>query len=165
MQPTKLAFPLQVKIILRGKQYFLRVCGVQPAACVPECMSTALSRIYVLILRGKYTVINKCSRGFHHPGISACGCRFPNNPSVVTTCLNLCVAIAPGGGCKQRARARTLHSITQVHIFGLVTYQLWTHGQFIYVRMVTHSSVLARENPMDRGAWRATVHGVTKSWA
>ena len=20
------------------------------------------------------------------------------------------------------------------------------------------------ENPMDRGAWRATVHGVTKSW-
>ena len=28
--------------------------------------------------------------------------------------------------------------------------------------MVTHSSVLAWENPMDRGAWRATVHGVTK---
>ena len=21
-----------------------------------------------------------------------------------------------------------------------------------------------RENPMDRGAWQATVHGVTKSW-
>ena len=21
-----------------------------------------------------------------------------------------------------------------------------------------------RENPMDRGSWRATVHGVTKSW-
>ena len=21
-----------------------------------------------------------------------------------------------------------------------------------------------QENPMDRGAWRATVHGVTKSW-
>ena len=30
--------------------------------------------------------------------------------------------------------------------------------------MATHSSILAwRINPMDRGAWRATVHGVTKS--
>ena len=27
--------------------------------------------------------------------------------------------------------------------------------------MVTHSSILAWENPMDRGAWRAIVHGVT----
>ena len=27
--------------------------------------------------------------------------------------------------------------------------------------MATHSSIL--ENPMDRGAWQATVHGVTKS--
>ena len=34
--------------------------------------------------------------------------------------------------------------------------------------MTTHSSVLAWKNPIDRGAWRATVHGVTKSrhnWA
>ena len=30
--------------------------------------------------------------------------------------------------------------------------------------MAVHSSVLARENPMDRGTWQATVHGVTKSW-
>ena len=31
--------------------------------------------------------------------------------------------------------------------------------------MATHSSILAwRINPMDRGAWRAMVHGVTKSW-
>ena len=29
--------------------------------------------------------------------------------------------------------------------------------------MATHSSILAWENPMDRGAWRATVLGVTKS--
>ena len=29
--------------------------------------------------------------------------------------------------------------------------------------MATHSSILALGNPMDRGAWRATVHGVTKS--
>ena len=29
--------------------------------------------------------------------------------------------------------------------------------------MAAHSAVLARRIPMDRGAWRATVHGVTKS--
>ena len=27
--------------------------------------------------------------------------------------------------------------------------------------MATHSSILAWRIPMDRGAWRATVHGVT----
>ena len=29
--------------------------------------------------------------------------------------------------------------------------------------MATHSSIFGLENPMDRGAWRATVHGITKS--
>ena len=29
--------------------------------------------------------------------------------------------------------------------------------------MATHSSILVRKNPMDRGAWRATGHGVAKS--
>ena len=29
--------------------------------------------------------------------------------------------------------------------------------------MVTHSSILAWRIPMDRGAWWATVHGVTES--
>ena len=29
--------------------------------------------------------------------------------------------------------------------------------------MATHSSILGLGNPMDRRAWRATVHGVTKS--
>ena len=29
--------------------------------------------------------------------------------------------------------------------------------------MVTHSSILAWEIPLDRGAWWATVHGVAKS--
>ena len=29
--------------------------------------------------------------------------------------------------------------------------------------MATHSSILAWENPMDRGAWQATVHGIGKS--
>ena len=28
--------------------------------------------------------------------------------------------------------------------------------------MATHFSILGLENPMDRGAWRATVHGVAK---
>ena len=30
--------------------------------------------------------------------------------------------------------------------------------------MATHSSILAWRIPMIRGAWRATVHRVTKSW-
>ena len=30
--------------------------------------------------------------------------------------------------------------------------------------VATHSSILAWRIPMDRGAWLATVHGVTKSW-
>ena len=30
--------------------------------------------------------------------------------------------------------------------------------------MATHSSILAWRIPMDREAWQATVHGVTKSW-
>ena len=31
--------------------------------------------------------------------------------------------------------------------------------------MATHSSTLAWRTPMDRGAWRATVYRVAKSWA
>ena len=31
--------------------------------------------------------------------------------------------------------------------------------------MATHSSILAWRIPMDRGAWQATVHGVSKSQA
>ena len=30
--------------------------------------------------------------------------------------------------------------------------------------MATHSKILAWKNPMDRGAWWATVHGVAKNW-
>ena len=29
--------------------------------------------------------------------------------------------------------------------------------------MATHSSIIAWRNPMDKGAWQATVHGITKS--
>ena len=30
--------------------------------------------------------------------------------------------------------------------------------------MATHFSILAWKNPMDTGAWWATVHGVANSW-
>ena len=30
--------------------------------------------------------------------------------------------------------------------------------------MATHSSILAWGDPMDRGAWQATAHGIMKSW-
>ena len=30
--------------------------------------------------------------------------------------------------------------------------------------MATRSSILAWRIPIDRGAWPATVHGITKSW-
>ena len=30
--------------------------------------------------------------------------------------------------------------------------------------MATHSNILVWRIPMDREAWRAAVHGVTKSW-
>ena len=30
--------------------------------------------------------------------------------------------------------------------------------------MATHSSILAWRIPIDRGAWRAIVHGIAKSW-
>ena len=38
----------------------------------------------------------------------------------------------------------------------------WEHS--LEEGMATHSSVLAWRVPMDRIAWQATVHGVTKSW-
>ena len=30
--------------------------------------------------------------------------------------------------------------------------------------MATHSCILAWRNPVDRAAWWATVHGITKTW-
>ena len=36
-------------------------------------------------------------------------------------------------------------------------------GRSLEEGLATHSSILCLENPMDRGAWQATVHGVTKS--
>ena len=42
---------------------------------------------------------------------------------------------------------------------------VWSLGQkdLLEEGTTTHSSILACRVPMDRGAWRATVHGVTKS--
>ena len=42
--------------------------------------------------------------------------------------------------------------------------QVWSLGQKgpLEKEMATHSSILAWRIPMDRGAWRATVHGVAK---
>ena len=43
---------------------------------------------------------------------------------------------------------------------------VWSLGQEdpLEKEMATHSSYSCLENSMDRGAWWATVHGVTKSW-
>ena len=35
---------------------------------------------------------------------------------------------------------------------------------FLEEGVATHSSILAWRVHVDRGAWRATIHGVTKSW-
>ena len=40
----------------------------------------------------------------------------------------------------------------------------WVRKIPLEKEMATHSSILAWENPMDRGAWWTTVHEVTKSW-
>ena len=37
-------------------------------------------------------------------------------------------------------------------------------GRCLEEGKATHSSILAWRIPMGRGAWRATVHGVAKSW-
>ena len=41
---------------------------------------------------------------------------------------------------------------------------LWVGEDPWEKEMSTHSSILAWKNPMDRGAWQATIHRVTKSW-
>ena len=35
-------------------------------------------------------------------------------------------------------------------------------GESLEEGMATHSSILAMDNPMDRGGWWATVHGVAE---
>ena len=42
--------------------------------------------------------------------------------------------------------------------------QIWSLGQEdpLEKEMTTHFSILAQKNPMDRGAWRATVHSAAR---
>ena len=42
--------------------------------------------------------------------------------------------------------------------------QVWSLGQEdpMEKEMATHSSILASENPMDRGVWRAAIHRVAE---
>ena len=37
-------------------------------------------------------------------------------------------------------------------------------GDALEKEMATHSSLLCLKNPMDRGTWKATVHGIADSW-
>ena len=37
-------------------------------------------------------------------------------------------------------------------------------GKIPWRREWLHTLVFLLENPMDRGAWQVTVHGITKSW-
>ena len=47
------------------------------------------------------------------------------------------------------------------------TWETWVQSlaweDLLEEEMATHSSILAWKNPMDRGIWRATVHGVARS--
>ena len=49
----------------------------------------------------------------------------------------------------------------------LAMWETWVHSlgweDPLAEGMATHSSILAWRIPMDRGAWRATVHGATNS--
>ena len=38
----------------------------------------------------------------------------------------------------------------------------WEDAPEDATEVATHSSILVLKNPMDRGAWRATTHGVAK---
>ena len=43
------------------------------------------------------------------------------------------------------------------------TFDPWVRKLPLEEEKVTHSSILAWKNPMDRGTWQPTVHGVTES--
>ena len=61
----------------------------------------------------------------------------------------------PGGASGEEAACQRRRRKGQALIPGL--------GRSLEEGVATHSSILPR-NPMDRGAWRTTVHGITKSW-
>ena len=64
-------------------------------------------------------------------------------------------------------------SSIKIHSFKLSKYCIlnWTIADLLFYiwktlekEMATHSSILAWKNPMDRGTWWVTVHGIAKSW-
>ena len=63
------------------------------------------------------------------------------------------------------------HSKIYVYLISILLYKknqlITAYSQYSYMGlekgMATHSNILAWRIQMDRGAWRATVHGVTKS--
>ena len=84
----------------------------------------------------------------------------PFSEHVVTCCLPLhnqisvalCPVGFPGGSVKNLPTMQE----TQVPSLG--------QEDSLEQEMATHSSILAWRLPMDKGAWQATVHTVTKSW-
>jgi len=50
----------------------------------------------------------------------------------------------------------------------LAMWEIWVQSLYLEdpleKEMATHSSILAWRIPMNRGAWQATAHGITKSW-
>ena len=53
--------------------------------------------------------------------------------------------------------------VKKIHLWE-TWFQFLGWGDPLETGMATHSSILAWRIPMDRGAWRAAVHGVAKSW-
>ena len=58
-------------------------------------------------------------------------------------------------------------SVVKIHLPMQEIQEMWVQSvgweDSLEKEMATHSSILAWENSMERGAWRATVHGVAKS--
>ena len=81
-----------------------------------------------------------------------------NKVDQLYVCIYLYVSIIPFYGFSAHLdHLRSLSKETWVRSLGWKDPLSWEEG------MATHSSILAWRTPMDRGAWRATVHGVVKS--
>ena len=99
-------------------------------------------------------------------------------PGILCCPLTVLLSLVSSGGKRHISREEAsvwLLSIRNLHCLGLtVKLYLEKSGEKIFVDMLrkslleegmaTRSSILAWRIPMDREAWRAIVHGVTKSW-
>ena len=52
--------------------------------------------------------------------------------------------------------------LTIIHVYEIIF--TYTYAHISEKAMASHSSTLAWKIPMDRGAWKAVVHGIVKSW-